>query len=83
VRRIELKKRKPTFIVAVLCLLSLMGAASAESVQPFEDVSVMTSVSPQAEQREWHYRILNGQMQKRLWSITENMWLTDWINVSL
>jgi hypothetical protein len=32
----------------------------------------------QAEQTEWRYRVVDGKLQKRLWSITYGIWLTDW-----
>lgn len=32
----------------------------------------------QAEQTEWKYRVVDGKLQKRLWSITYGIWLTDW-----
>lgn len=27
---------------------------------------------------QWKYRYVNGRLQRRLWSITNNKWLTDW-----
>lgn len=29
----------------------------------------------------WYTRTYNGKLQKRLWSITYGVWLTDWIDV--
>ena len=37
-----------------------------------EDISVY------AEQTEWRYRVVDGRLQKRLWSKTYQKWLTDW-----
>lgn len=31
-----------------------------------------------AQETEWRYRVLDGKLQKRLWSITYGKWLTDW-----
>ncbi len=31
-----------------------------------------------AEQTEWKYRVVDGKLQKRLWSLTYGIWLTDW-----
>lgn len=39
-----------------------------------------TQASVLAEQTVWRTRIYNGKLQKRLWSYTENRWLTDWID---
>ncbi|MDR3271396.1 MAG: hypothetical protein LBT32_07830 [Peptococcaceae bacterium] len=32
-----------------------------------------------AEETQWYFRILNGVAEKRLWSITQRIWLTDWL----
>ncbi len=34
-----------------------------------------------AEETEWHFRMNSGHLEKRLWSITRGIWLTDWIPV--
>jgi len=31
-----------------------------------------------AEQTEWRYRVVDGYLQRRLWSITWDKWLTEW-----
>ena len=36
------------------------------------------SVVQRAEETEWVYRVVDGKLQKRLWSITYEKWLTDW-----
>lgn len=30
------------------------------------------------EEKKWYYRVVDGRLQRRLWSITEGVWLTDW-----
>ncbi|MCI9317734.1 MAG: hypothetical protein HFF67_06815 [Oscillospiraceae bacterium] len=37
-------------------------------------------IVPYAEETTWYVRIYNGQPQKRLWSNTRGIWLTDWID---
>ena len=37
------------------------------------------SSSARAEQIEWRYRTYKGKKQRRLWSITYEKWLTDWM----
>lgn len=37
--------------------------------------------TPYAEETEWVYRFYDGKYQKRLWSITYEKWLTNWILV--
>ena len=48
--------------------------ASAVLTSDFDD----TRITPMAEQTEWMYRVVNGDLQKRLWSITWGKWLTEW-----
>lgn len=36
------------------------------------------SIIQRIEETEWKYRVVDGKLQKRLWSITQNKWLTDW-----
>lgn len=36
------------------------------------------SISQRIEETEWRYRVVDGRLQKRLWSIIQNKWLTDW-----
>lgn len=44
-------------------------------------VSLESSESTRAEETEWCFRIYQGRVQMRLWSITYRKWLTDWIDV--
>lgn len=37
-----------------------------------------STVILRAEQKEWLYRVVDGKLQKRLWSITWGKWLTEW-----
>ncbi len=36
---------------------------------------------PCKEEKKWFFRIHNGHLQRRLWSITYMKWLTDWITI--
>lgn len=39
-------------------------------------------ISPTAEQTEWYFRYNEeGVLQRRLWSLTYQKWLTDWMDV--
>ncbi len=31
-----------------------------------------------AEETQWYYRVVDGRVQRRLWSISYSKWLTDW-----
>ena len=71
-------KRIVTIIVLLVLLTSLLplsvNAAALQSEIVEEEIQ-------RAEQTEWYYRINNGVLEKRLWSITYQRWLTDWIPV--
>ncbi len=66
-----------------LTILSLSGttmafAAEAPAPAPKEGQSTST----RAEEVGWMYRTLaDGTVQKRLWSFTRGIWLTEWQNV--
>lgn len=79
-----MKKRISTLALAGLLSLSLIGSVSAAGhpgAGALATARAVTQVTPRAEQTEWRHRIVNGQWQKRLWSITEGKWLTDWIDM--
>ena len=70
------------FSTFALCLSVLFSpCAFADTVRDLGPVSCAagSTVSPQAEETMWVHRIYNGNYEKRLWSITYNKWLTDWI----
>ncbi|WP_027400497.1 hypothetical protein [Anaerovorax odorimutans] len=50
-------------------------AASTQIINNAEDSSI---VRPCSELTEWKYRIVDGKLQKRLWSLTYGKWLTKW-----
>jgi hypothetical protein len=68
------------FAVSLLAILLSTGyipeysAYAAESTIYTEDGSAVI----QAEETEWKYRVVDGKLQRRLWSITYARWLTDW-----
>lgn len=78
-------KMKKT-VVALLLVLSMVGSGvsvlAAEAISPIQPAQAEDSgISPQAEETVWYTRVHNGIIQKRLWSITNERWLTDWIDI--
>ena len=70
------------FSTFVLCLSVIFSpCAFAEPICDLDPVlyAAGSTASPQAEETMWVYRVYNGNREKRLWSITYNKWLTDWI----
>lgn len=53
-------------------------STNAENVKIASDVQI----SPYAEQTAWKYRIQDGQLQKRLWSLTYGHWIGEWIDIN-
>ncbi len=70
----------------VLAALAALSLAMPLSAQPAEAAEVQAAdsgdhASPQitrAEETEWYYRVVDGKLQRRLWSITYGKWITDW-----
>ncbi|AOY74541.1 hypothetical protein [Clostridium formicaceticum] len=64
-----------------LLLICLSGVFSPKYVVYAAETMIYTkdtNVVINAEETEWRYRVVDGRLQKRLWSITYNKWLTDW-----
>lgn len=75
-----MKQRVLGAALAVLCtmMLFLAGAAPAHAYAPpggGGDAVI------QAEQVVWYYRNNHGVDEMRLWSLTYQEWMTDWIPV--
>ncbi len=59
-----------------LCLPTCQAVASEPSFSIQE-----TNLSERVNEVVWKYRTYNGKRQKRLWSVTYQKWLSDWIDV--
>ena len=67
-------------VIATVINTTPVGFASVTLPdQPITSQSEDTA-SPRAEETIWYTRIYNGKSQKRLWSVTRRIWLTDWID---
>lgn len=71
----------------LICFLLMLTAfSSALAVPAFAESAVSqaaasaSEISPLAEQTKTYYRTYNGRRQYRIWSITYQYWLTDWID---
>ncbi len=79
-------KRLFSFFLALTIFLSVSSVALAECIEApdgsdVEIIAVEPGESTRAEETIWYFRVLNGMVQKRLWSLTYRRWLTDWIDV--
>ena len=66
---------------AILLILLTLGAASVLALAPFPGSGQVQAkdVGARAGETEWKYTHIEGALHKRLWSVTYNRWLTDWI----
>ena len=72
-----MKRRIFAVFVALMCAMTLLAApAQAYAPSDGEDQAVTYS-----ETVRWYFRTNHGVEEMRLWSITRQMWLTDWIPV--
>ena len=72
----KLKKLAISFLLVLLIVVSLLGTVSAANVSVAAPEA--ESGVARAEETEWYYRVNNGVLEKRLWSITYGKWLTEW-----
>lgn len=75
-----MKKLVSILLALNLCLAISIPAFAATTVPPSQKANA--EAVTRAEQTEWRYRVYNGQKQKRLWSITNECWLTEWMPYS-
>lgn len=79
-------KRLLSLLLALIMVLSLHVAAFADGLEApdgsdVEIIAVEPGESTRAEETEWYYRVYDGMLQARLWSITYRYWKTDWIDI--
>lgn len=79
-------KRYLSLLLALVIALSVEVPAFAETFgvldgSDVEIINIEPGESTRAEETCWCYRVHNGMLQTRLWSITYRKWLTDWIDV--
>lgn len=79
-------KRILSLLLALTVLLSVSIPALADWIpapdgSEEEIVAIEPGDSTRHEETTWYYRVHNGMLQKRLWSITYGRWLTDWLDV--
>lgn len=79
-------KRLLSMILALLILSSCSIVAFADIIDTAKcsagtDILQSFDEPTRQEETEWYFRIYLGRRQMRLWSITYERWLTDWIDV--
>lgn len=79
-------KRILSLILALLILTSVSVSAladvSTDTKSSNEEVAILESDGlTRQEETVWCFRTYHGMRQMRLWSITYEKWLTDWIDI--
>lgn len=68
-----------TFVMSGMLILSMPTMAS----QNVTDVSTLSeTVQPRTAIKEWRYKVINGNLYKRLYNYTTGHWEGDWIFVA-
>jgi len=73
-------KRAVSVVIILVILFSFAVTASAAATNSVADPisAEEQSVTPRQELTRWYFRMNNGVVEQRLWSITFGRWLTDW-----
>lgn len=71
-------KRMFCVLFAMLTMMMSVYASAAPVAEENADPSTESSNTARAEETIWKYRVYEGRWQKRLWSITRGIWLTEW-----
>ena len=75
--------KKTLLTVAIMLLLSINVLPVFASGNALDPMAISEEiVTPASEETVWYTRIYNGMLQKRLWSITYQEWLTEWEDVA-
>ena len=80
-----MKKGFTAFLLAGVIALSFAVPVAATEVTAAEPINPVAEqgISPHTEMTQIAWRTYHGQLQFRVWSITNGRWLTDWTNVYL
>lgn len=66
------------FLLTLLMVSTLLSTGYMAHAQEININSTNGDVVIFAEQTEWRYRVVDGYLQRRLWSLTWGKWLTEW-----
>lgn len=75
----KLKRLFCVLFATLTMMFSVYASAAPVEAEPV-DPSVQSDDVTRAEETTWLYRVYEGRIQKRLWSNTRGIWLTDWID---
>ncbi len=70
----KVKKCLACMVLAASLLTVCIPEVPAQAAAP----GAGSVAQPCKEEKKWYYRVCNGRIQHRLWSITYMKWLTEW-----
>lgn len=75
---------KSITIILLAVIICLSVANPVMAAEPMYDTTCCEEASEVSRTMEtqWYYRVIDGVTYQRLWSITDGVWLTDWIPVT-
>lgn len=73
----KLKIKKILFLIIVLAIV--LPAKNVFAYEGYHHNALTAETKPMSIVTKWYYRDVKGGTQKRLWSVTEGKWLTDWM----
>lgn len=80
-------KKIVSLLLAFALCFCMMTTAYAETIDMADEGSVICTEGDDSgeptrvEETKWYYRVVDNLIQARLWSITNMVWLTDWITI--
>ncbi len=77
----KLKRFFTRFFSLSLLMMSLSSFLSPGYIAYAQEINTYNAngdIVVFAEQTEWYYRVVDGKVQRRLWSLTWGKWLTEW-----
>lgn len=77
-----IRKKIAKVILGTLTVCMLWSApVLAESTVYDDEIVEIKDENTREEEFMWFYRTYNGRRQRRLWSLTYQYWVTDWIDI--
>ena len=71
--------KKQLLGISCIAIIATICAPLALASNTPTSITATASAELRAELTEWKLEIIGGKLHKRLWSITQGVWLTDWI----
>lgn len=76
-----MNKIKKVFAISILMgIMSPVLPVMAETVVPIE-MNQESDIQPRTDIKEWVYKVMNGNLYKRLYNYSTGRWESDWIFV--